>query len=490
MSGLKIGLVTSVNDESEQLTELLQNNRAEIVYNISPSEITDKHVEESDLHVWLLNVDDDSWHDAVDHLLDESEVPVYFSEPGTLAKQSHPEFWCSNLLDRLYEITGLTKDEVESHNETTPDDETSEVSHVASSGSSATQPAPSKSVDSAPTITPGTAASDVRELEAELDASIEALELSTVDLPSDIAAELVSELEDISPVLSEELTSSNEKPSTAVNEPVLASDETTLNETELSETVSGETITDETVTDETSPNTISTAGLEEPVERQDEEIEIEVASFDVAAEAEESAELNESIEEQEVESEEIELADFGDFQLEDDEESLQVEAPGKDSESAVEESIELLDLSIDESPIDEVVNEDAAKDEVANEDDAEDFSGGELQTELVLDLLDDESLASEVVAENLESSGLSLDGEAASDSLELQLDDVDAEEEIKFEAPEEEQSLTTDVDENSLADSGGLSSDLELVSIDGEDKPITGRAVYQIDEGELPEEEQ
>ncbi len=72
MSGLKIGLVTSVNEESEQLVSLLKQRSVEVVFNILPSDITDEHVSSDKMHVWLLKVDDESWDDAIDHLLDES----------------------------------------------------------------------------------------------------------------------------------------------------------------------------------------------------------------------------------------------------------------------------------------------------------------------------------------------------------------------------------------------------------------------------------
>lgn len=177
MSSLKIGLVTSVNEESQLLIELLKSKGAELSYNITPQEINDSHVEDQQLNVWLLNVDDDSWDSAIDHLLDESEIPVFFSEPGTLSNHTHPEYWCSNLIDRLYEITGIQKD-------TNIEQEIADV---------ATQ-----------VQNPEANLNQLDENLTSLNSSLDKLEVSTMGLPSSIAAELVSELETISPVLKEE----------------------------------------------------------------------------------------------------------------------------------------------------------------------------------------------------------------------------------------------------------------------------------------------
>lgn len=194
MSRLKIGLVTSCSQESELLVKLLEKQGAELVHNITPEHILSQHAEDTNLHVWLLNVDDDSWHDAVDHLLDESEVPVYFSEPGILAKQSHPEYWCKNLLDRLYEITGLKKqtdaflsEQVESSEDELVSKNTNQIALNNN-----------KNIESELTEA---VVDSVNQDIVPLSTSLDELELSTVGLPSDIAAELVNELESLSPVL-------------------------------------------------------------------------------------------------------------------------------------------------------------------------------------------------------------------------------------------------------------------------------------------------
>ncbi len=209
VSGLKIGLVASDNDETSLLVSLLENEQAEVTYNIPPSAITELHIASTDIHVWLLKVDDDSWHDAVDDLLDESEVPVFFSEPGTLEKQSHPEYWCRKLIERLFEITGLNSEAQSSVSE----NEVNEVEPVNQLDQEESARVETSTVETTNAVTTTTetttAVTEVEPQETEetvsdpLEKSIDELAISSVDLPSDIAAELVSELEDLSPVLDE-----------------------------------------------------------------------------------------------------------------------------------------------------------------------------------------------------------------------------------------------------------------------------------------------
>jgi len=225
VSSLKIGLVSSCGEEREQLAKLLENNGVELVYNIKPEDISGSHIAEEELNVWLLNIDDDSWHDAVDDLLDESEVSVFFSEPGTLGKQSHPEFWCNNLLERLYEISGVPRpSEIESVTDT--EQVQSEVKQESTVGFETNE--------------------EKNELEQDTDASLEAprplenaieeLEVSTVGLPSEIAADLVNELESLSPVLSHEVEVIEPAEAILLNESQLAPESELEVETELEAT--------------------------------------------------------------------------------------------------------------------------------------------------------------------------------------------------------------------------------------------------------------
>ncbi len=182
MSNLSIGLVTSPSEESKQLISLLQSFGVQVTYHISPSEIQSLHIENEDLNVWLLNVDDDHWHDNIDQLLDESDASIYFNEPGTLSKQSHPDFWCQKLVNRLYELTGLTKDAA---------DQPAVVQQEPEVRS--TSPSEDSSLEYV--------AINEAESKDDLTSALDELETNSIGLPSDIAAELVSELESISPDL-------------------------------------------------------------------------------------------------------------------------------------------------------------------------------------------------------------------------------------------------------------------------------------------------
>lgn len=184
MSKLSIGLVTSPSEESNQLIELLEILGVEIAFHISPNEISNEHIQAETLNVWLLNVNDDDWHDNIDQLLDESEASIYFNEPGNLSKQSHPKYWCQNLVSRLYELTGLKEESQQA------DDLTSKVETDAQENS----------VDSG-----NIQQNSEQEIQAasqdSLTSALDELESNSVGLPSDIAADLVSELESISPEL-------------------------------------------------------------------------------------------------------------------------------------------------------------------------------------------------------------------------------------------------------------------------------------------------
>lgn len=175
MAHLKIGLVTPDNEESRLLIKLIQVNAAELSHNISPDQISRQHIDDNNVDVWLLSVDDESWDDSVDELLDKSTIPVYFNEPGTLSKQDHPEFWCANLIDRLYEMTGLQK----------------------------TSPTNNETVNS----------SSVTDKKMPLVDSLDKLDKSTTSkLPKKIASELVSELETLKPFLKEKTPVSPKNP--------------------------------------------------------------------------------------------------------------------------------------------------------------------------------------------------------------------------------------------------------------------------------------
>jgi chemotaxis response regulator CheB len=181
VSKLSIGLVTSPSEESDQLIKLLEKLGIEISYHISPDEISPEHIQNESLNVWLLNVNDDDWHDNIDQLLDESEASIYFNEPGNLTKQSHPEYWCKNLVSRLYELTGIDEGSGDQSSSDTPNPD-----QIASEASTSAGSAVSQSTLSQ---------------DDSLTSALDELETNSVGIPSDIAADLVSELETISPEL-------------------------------------------------------------------------------------------------------------------------------------------------------------------------------------------------------------------------------------------------------------------------------------------------
>lgn len=218
MSNLSIGLVTSPSEESKQLISLLENLGVIVSYHISPEEIQSHHIEDEVLNVWLLNVDDDHWHDNIDQLLDESEASIYFNEPGTLAKQSHPEYWSEKLVTRLYELTGLVSDDVsndpqEEVQSELPQSEPQQSEPQRSESLRSEAPQKMGAVVEPPVEQPVSLTEEVgqsiekssskNEIESadNLSSALDELETNSIGLPSEIAAELVSELEDISPDL-------------------------------------------------------------------------------------------------------------------------------------------------------------------------------------------------------------------------------------------------------------------------------------------------
>lgn len=104
---LSIGLITSAGNETEQYVNLLQQHQVAVGVRLHPSEIAAEHIANNSLHVWLLDIDENDWTDQLDDLLDQSQVPVFFHERGSLSSQSHPEFWIEKQLERLYDMAGL-----------------------------------------------------------------------------------------------------------------------------------------------------------------------------------------------------------------------------------------------------------------------------------------------------------------------------------------------------------------------------------------------
>ena len=231
MSNLSIGLVTLPSEETNQLISFLEKLGVQIVYNIAPDEVQDFHIENEELNVWLLNVDDGHWHDNIDRLLDESDASIYFNEPETLSKQSHAEYWCQNLVNRLYELTGLT-DSLELQAGTEASLEGSDVKNDSSDDQiEITSMDVDNEVEEKVSFSAVDSIEESIEAGDQLTSALDELESNSIGLPSDIAAELVSELEDISPDLNtyvEESLSLTDEPKEAETIEISAPIDTSL----------------------------------------------------------------------------------------------------------------------------------------------------------------------------------------------------------------------------------------------------------------------
>lgn len=188
MSNLSIGLISSKDQESKMLVTLLQEQGIDVNYHLTSAEISTEHIESTRVSVWLLSVDDEHWHDNIDTLLDESDASIYFNEPGSLLKEEHPEYWCRNLVSRLYEVSGLEKNKAKKN----PNTQDNELRLPATD--------PNEQDSLTPSLT------DKKSFESDesisnLDSALDELQTTSLGLSTDVAAELVSELEDITPQL-------------------------------------------------------------------------------------------------------------------------------------------------------------------------------------------------------------------------------------------------------------------------------------------------
>ncbi|MFZ5841483.1 MAG: chemotaxis protein CheB [Pseudomonadota bacterium] len=101
---LRIGLIGSGDDSSSKLLRLLTEQGMQIVHALLPKELTDAHIAASDLDVWLLDLDDSHWHSQLDELMDRSPVPIFFNEHQSIEGQQHLDYWCRNLISRMFEL--------------------------------------------------------------------------------------------------------------------------------------------------------------------------------------------------------------------------------------------------------------------------------------------------------------------------------------------------------------------------------------------------
>ena len=101
---LRIGLIGSGDESSSKLLRLLTEQDMQVVHVLLPGELTDAHIAASDLDVWLLDLDDSHWHDQLDELMDRSSVPIFFNEHQSIEGQQHLDYWCRNLIGRMFEL--------------------------------------------------------------------------------------------------------------------------------------------------------------------------------------------------------------------------------------------------------------------------------------------------------------------------------------------------------------------------------------------------
>ena len=448
MSNLSIGLVTLPSEETNQLISFLEKLGVQIVYNIAPDQIQDFHIENEELNVWLLNVDDDHWHDNIDQLLDESDASIYFNEPGTLRKQSHPEYWCQNLVNRLYELTGLTNS-AKLQPETSETSETSSEKIEVENESHEAEIKKDLSYSTEESI----------EISEHLTSALDELESTSIGLPSEIAAELVSELEEISP----DLNSSVENDSNVGNEDLSFDEELSdlaLDETELDQMAESFENTEEL-------ERFEEAGDDFLQDEKSDELEIESFSDEIPVTTEEVSQSQ---------------IDFG--------ESNEALASNDGLEST--DILEAIDFSNSSIPMLESARDDIQADlcsiyEVKEEDDGESVDNDNDFGSLSLDEKTDEleiavrkdDLDTEIVSElELVSEDLSLDDGAFEELITGKADFLkDLETETETETNEGIE-LGNDNDEIQLEEIG-----LSLEEF--EEENVTGKAVF-IEEDELP----
>ncbi|RMH43917.1 MAG: chemotaxis protein CheB [Gammaproteobacteria bacterium] len=101
---LSIGIVTADKAKSHPLMELLTAERVDIVDVISPDDINAAQCARTDLHIWLVDLDEDDWHAHLDSLLHDAKVPVFINERAALSRQKHPDYWVKKLIVRLGEL--------------------------------------------------------------------------------------------------------------------------------------------------------------------------------------------------------------------------------------------------------------------------------------------------------------------------------------------------------------------------------------------------
>ncbi|PCI67836.1 MAG: hypothetical protein COB38_09210 [Gammaproteobacteria bacterium] len=559
MSNLSIGLVSSEDQESKTLVALLQEQGIEVTYHLTPEEISEEHTESTEVNVWLLSVDDDHWHDNIDTLLDESDASIYFNEPGSLDKEEHLEYWCRNLVSRLYEVSGLENQTeklkpefAESQNRSLDSQKLEQELVPVEDISIETNPVESDPVEFKPvelsSVEPNlTEGNKIEQTSIESDASIsildsalDELQTTSVGLPSDIAAELVSELEDISPELESSLE--NEQPvgsndNELMDKPHLSDeivfDESDIDEPEISELELDENSlsTEETFDfldvaiishegkSHTAIDTIDTVAIKDEIDndvykpqasltnRDDiEEIDFSNLSTPILESAREddlvSVHSEYSLEEDEPESsgDDIALATSKEY-IDAHEIKLQEHQELEDSVANLDSDLSVEHLGSGSKTVKEVLEEQEKEDLFATEIDLEgintNFSlekeeGPKPQGKADFNIEDDDVLIDDIeenkipiVNEEIEISGLSLETE---EEEVLGRADFLSDDEFEQELKELEQSQ--DSSNKDLAQSNLIATEDELtgLSLEPTEEVITGRAVFIEEENEALDE--
>lgn len=238
---LSIGLITSGGDETQQYLSLLKRHEVNAELQLSPSDIQPQHIANNQLNVWLLDIDDDDWTDELDDLLDQSEVPVFFHERGSLFKQSHPNYWVEKQIERLYEMAGLELPSQDS-------DEQTDTSESGVSESSLAQQTPSEA----------SASTEAEDAASRLDNATEQLSSTLLDLANQGGLSDSNDLVDPIQQVADELSGEDELSDTDFfnEDNFLDTDETTRDATEKfnKESNLAETdITDTDITETDSP---------------------------------------------------------------------------------------------------------------------------------------------------------------------------------------------------------------------------------------------
>lgn len=100
---LNLGIIGSGNS-SQKLLRLLAEQGLAIRYALASKDISEEHICANDIDIWLLDLQDSDWNDALDALMDRSPVPIFFNEYGAVDSQQHTDYWCRNLITRMQEL--------------------------------------------------------------------------------------------------------------------------------------------------------------------------------------------------------------------------------------------------------------------------------------------------------------------------------------------------------------------------------------------------